>query len=579
MQIFRKGIPVLFPSLVVLSLLAGWAWVARAKFQTKNLEVDLFRRSGDRVRIMVSFKQKDAFDYFASMNGRIYTRGQLAGKEVENLASELVRSSLREGDDHRHSNAESLLISLVDQTDQTWSNDWASKDPAAQNALKLVRQIEPLNSALDQGIFRMGRPQLPSAWPDPPWPKGKLWPEVIAEFKNPAQEVFALGLLSKRPELAKQPNFAEWAVKNGKPALLRCLLEQGAPANQTTTEGKTLIDVARGMQNAEMVALLEQHGADGPVDQLSGPPQKPRRVPVNPCQERLVIDSYCNLVTGWVQRRDFAGLEYQGQKLRSEKTCLSDGMPKLELFYDITSGVNVGQPKWEKIAEFHESWLKAHPQSISARVSRARYFIGYAWHARGGGYANTVSEEQWKRFGEHIEEAERELRRPITREDPMAWCAWITLAQANGWEKSMVESCIQNCRKLIPGCSAPLYYASSYYLPRWHGQPGEWELFAEACSKENLADYSVLCESIINYSGVEKEVTISWPLLRDSYRARLRARPSELVKNKFAWMAHHFKDLKTARQVVAELGPNWDPQTWNEDEDLYNSLRPPAPKN
>ena len=75
--------------------------------------------------------------------------------------------------------------------------------------------------------------------------------------------------------------------------------------------------------------------------------------------------------------------------------------------------------------------------------------------------------------------------------------------------------------------------------------------------------------------GIQDEVQISWPQLKASYEARLKARPSQIVKNRYARAAVTFEDKETALRLAREIGAQWDPNSWQEDEDLYNQLRVP----
>ncbi len=49
------------------------------------------------------------------------------------------------------------------------------------------------------------------------------------------------------------------------------------------------------------------------------------------------------------------------------------------------------------------------PDSITARVALAGSWVGYAADARGDGYADTVSQENWKLFKERVANAHNEL--------------------------------------------------------------------------------------------------------------------------------------------------------------------------
>ena len=58
-----------------------------------------------------------------------------------------------------------------------------------------------------------------------------------------------------------------------------------------------------------------------------------------------------------------------------------------------------------------DSWCAAKPDSAWAHLFRGQRRLELAWEARGGGFANTVTEEQWKRFRALVALAKEDLVR------------------------------------------------------------------------------------------------------------------------------------------------------------------------
>jgi hypothetical protein len=68
-----------------------------------------------------------------------------------------------------------------------------------------------------------------------------------------------------------------------------------------------------------------------------------------------------------------------------------------------------------------------------------RWRIDEAWNARGGGYANTVTEKRWQAFAEHLEVATRELTKAwqLHPEFPEAATEMVTVAMAGQADESV----------------------------------------------------------------------------------------------------------------------------------------------
>jgi hypothetical protein len=70
-----------------------------------------------------------------------------------------------------------------------------------------------------------------------------------------------------------------------------------------------------------------------------------------------------------------------------------------------------------------ESWVEREPDNPTAWLARAAHGIGYAWDARGAGYADTVGKDGWTMFLERLRRAEGDLLRAAEydRGDAVPW--------------------------------------------------------------------------------------------------------------------------------------------------------------
>ena len=98
---------------------------------------------------------------------------------------------------------------------------------------------------------------------------------------------------------ASSPLFA--AVMQGKPGMVRVLLEEGANPCETNTEGTPVLTIACERNNAEIARILLEHGADpdqGRMRQESEPHKPINHTLGNPALVKLLVDRGAT-VTAW----------------------------------------------------------------------------------------------------------------------------------------------------------------------------------------------------------------------------------------------------------------------------------------
>lgn len=121
-----------------------------------------------------------------------------------------------------------------------------------------------------------------------------------------------------------------------------------------------------------------------------------------------------------------------------------------------------------------EAWIEARPKSVHARWLLGAVLISYAWQARGGGYANTVSDKGWKLFHERVRQARAALESALEL-DPKhgpSWSSLIVVAMAES-NKAKLREAFDKAMAADPDD----FHACSRYLnaiyPKWGGSWGQ----------------------------------------------------------------------------------------------------------
>ena len=281
-------------------------------------------------------------------------------------------------------------------------------------------------------------------------------------------------------------------------------------------------------------------------------------------------------IAAYLVEKNYDALDQAAREARTKKTRFKGGVWKLYIFYDSLGKPTVGEAATDEDWTYHigrvKDWIAARPESVSARIALAQTYEIYASEARGGGYANTVSNTGWKLYHERVDMAAATLAEAAKLKEkcPFWYEAMQNVALAQGWNKAQA-------RKLIDDAVAfePAYYHyyreyANYLLPKWYGQPGESEAFAEESvnkvgGKEGKFIYFeiaslVTCQCDSNESHIEN---FSWPKIKEGFAALGELYGySNLKQNRFAHMAVEANDKPAAQQAFSLIGNDWDHGVW-----------------
>ena len=154
-----------------------------------------------------------------------------------------------------------------------------------------------------------------------------------------------------------------------------------------------------------------------------------------------------NQASALLKAKDYDELDELAAKFRSSKEQYADGTWKLsELYFGLAVSNNfygseifdhISDKSFEdRIVELQD-WVNAKPDSITARIALAKVQDDYAWNARGGGYAGTVTDEGWRLFNERQNEAAKTLReaKSLNEKCPLYWYEMMRCRRRNAITK------------------------------------------------------------------------------------------------------------------------------------------------
>lgn len=142
----------------------------------------------------------------------------------------------------------------------------------------------------------------------------------------------------------------------------------------------------------------------------------------------------------------------------------------------------------QKVGE-RKKWFDRLEADVFAKMNRddplphavtGSFLIEYAWDARGSGTANTVTPDGWKKFKEHLAEAERRLTRDweLDKELALSHANMVVVCTGLGHGRDAMEKWVARTLEADPTNVQALQMKMGYLSPQWHGKPNETLVFA-----------------------------------------------------------------------------------------------------
>jgi len=269
----------------------------------------------------------------------------------------------------------------------------------------------------------------------------------------------------------------------------------------------------------------------------------------------------------------FDELEVIASKARSQKERFLGGGWKLFAFYNTIQGpgsLTSTDALWNAHMERLERWIRAKPESITPRVALAQAYVRFAWKARGNGFRDTVSADGWKLFGERVQQARETLENAATAatKDPQWYRDMQTVALTQGWNRSQADELLQQASNFEPKYFYFYNAHTTYLLPKWYGEPGDAEAFAQTIADrlgkpEGDAVYFEIALND-NCCGVKGQLpNLSWDRVKAGFAALEQLYGSTNHQlNAVAFMAVRQGDSEFAQQIFGRIGDNWDEAVW-----------------
>lgn len=264
--------------------------------------------------------------------------------------------------------------------------------------------------------------------------------------------------------------------------------------------------------------------------------------------------------------RNFVAINEDEYEYRTAQSRLPDGRWKLTFIYSNLGNVarRGDEVEWKKKINLVDEWIQKTPSQPAAYLAKAEILISYAWDARGGGWANSVTPEQWRIFHKRISEARKILEDSyeITKGNPYWFLEMEVIAKAQSWAEEEFDALYQAAVTAVPTYYFIHFRAADYYQPRWNGSKEKLRAFVDNAVSKSKSSEGMTLYARIYWSQLWalQNKTFDdgygeWDNMRQGFEDIMQQYPrSSWNLNAFAYYACMAKDWETFRRLSSQIG-------------------------
>ncbi len=378
---------------------------------------------------------------------------------------------------------------------------------------------------------------------------------------------------------------------------LLCIALFAFSISSLAQEGQSLGEIARKLKSqksdiqstpAAAAASPNQGKADSPVEHSAASVPAPMAAP-SPAVEEVIapglnadvatdvhgLEKYEAAIRQMLYQKNFQEIDRLAADARASKARFTGGYWKVHMIYRAIEqpldGVNAAETDWTRHIALLEQWKDQYPTSITPRIALAEAYDNYGWHARGGGYADKVTDNGWQLLAERAHKGQAILEEAETLQEkcPEWFAAMIQIARSEDWETAPFNALVQKAMAFEPDYYYYYRMVADSLLPKWGGEEGDSARFAEAVAdriggKKGDVIYFEIATTLVCACDNEARLNgMSWPRIKNGYLALQEIYGDTIShKNEIALMAFRAGDLDYAAEIFNQIGDQWDKAVW-----------------
>jgi uncharacterized protein DUF4034 len=285
-----------------------------------------------------------------------------------------------------------------------------------------------------------------------------------------------------------------------------------------------------------------------------------------PCPDSaLLFHEGRGLVQSAFNAKDFKRLDELYDQWCTGKDRFPDGRWKLSQYGDGLDDNFTHWNTWTKDLTVIQTWQQSRPWSKAALYAEAIYWRAYAWKARGGGYAHSVSKEGWELFRERLAKSKDILAALQAGGSECAAPYALTLSVLTdlGAREEQLAAVFTGAVREYPEYHNIYFAMARHYEPKWGGSAEQYGSFADQVAEqtkgfEGMGLYARLYWLVDNRRGIpftnDPSRAPDWRKLQAGYEDLMRLYPSSMHNlGKYAGVACRSTDGELYRSLRSKI--------------------------
>jgi len=223
--------------------------------------------------------------------------------------------------------------------------------------------------------------------------------------------------------------------------------------------------------------------------------------------------------------------------------------------------------------QIESAFASEDPTNPARAALRGKFLVTWAWQARGSGWANTVSDEGWRKMADRLEQANEVLTTAYEKnpDDYLSATEMLAVELGQGNGRAAMEKWFECAMKGHPDNYSACLSKVWYLQPRWYGSGEAVLQFGLECVKTGnwraklpLILPSGLSDVADGDNGLYRNEEL-WKLVKPVFEEFLKRYPESIgVRTNYANWAARGGHLDELAAQLAALGPNWDRSCWSQ---------------
>jgi hypothetical protein len=300
--------------------------------------------------------------------------------------------------------------------------------------------------------------------------------------------------------------------------------------------------------------------------------------------DQILIQNFIGSVQSLLKHEKFDQLDAMADAELSKRERFPGGdwkLQSLQMMLQYPSSAQPGPPSdadYERRIALLQKWITHNPSSATARIALAGTYLGWAWKARGAGYADQVTDEGWRLFQERAALARAALQDAsrLSTVSPEWFDQMITVEAAEGFDKLKMRELVDKAMAVEPDYYYVYQNYANFLLPRWYGDPGDAQRFADEISNRlggargDMMYFEIAVSMDCGACGGEQPLrSMDWSRVKRGFAATEKTYGISTYKlNQMALAAKDAGDYALAATLFERIGENWSVGVWKSKADF-----------